>query len=207
VVALAASIACTAAGCRRQQSLATPDPGLERMLAQPRVDPYAPSPFFADGRAMRRPPEGSLAVEDAIDDPIVRDGRDEAGHFATRVPIAFDRELLTLGRHRFETICATCHGILGDGVSVVAASMELRRPPSLHVARIRALPDGRIYQVILTGYGLMPSYAALLGVRDRWAVVAYLRALQLARRADVARLPDDLQRILATKGLDAGGAP
>jgi hypothetical protein len=87
--------------------------------------------------------------------------------------------------------CAVCHGVLGDGDSQVALNMSLRRPPSLHLYRDR--PDGYIFQVISRGFGLMPSYAGSISVHDRWAVVAYVRALQLSQFASVDQLPAELR--------------
>ncbi len=99
--------------------------------------------------------------------------------------------------------CAACHGLAGDGDSPVARNMALRKPPSLHEPRIRALPAGRLYAVVRDGYGLMPSYAEELSVGERWAVVAYVRALQLSQGARLAELPPEL-RSEARARADAG---
>jgi mono/diheme cytochrome c family protein len=188
VLALTPALACGIVACRSQQSFVEPEPGLERMLEQPRVDPFAGSSFYRDGMAMRAPPAGAVPIERRIGDPNVVTGMAD-GTFAEHVPIPVDRALLERGRERFEIVCATCHGITGDGRSVVADNMELRKPPSLHEDRIRAFPAGRLYHVIDAGYGLMPSYRTSLTVDERWSVVAYVRALELSRRADVAKLP------------------
>ena len=103
------------------------------------------------------------------------------------------RASLEAGRAAFERVCATCHGVLGDGNSVVAEKMELRKPPSLHEARIAQLPAGKVFQVASVGYGLMPGYAALLSVEERWAIVGYLGALRLSQAAPVASLPPFMQ--------------
>ncbi len=193
VLALVCFASCLLAfGCQRQQSFVEPEPSLERMLEQPRVDPFERSPFYQDGMAMRRPPSGAIAVERKIGDPRVDTGTDK-GAVVERVPIEVDRALLARGRERFEILCAACHGITGDGESVVAENMDQRKPPSLHEERIRAFPAGRLYRVIQVGYGLMPSYAWQLSVEERWAVVAYVRALQLSRHAQVAALPPDVR--------------
>jgi mono/diheme cytochrome c family protein len=92
-------------------------------------------------------------------------------------------ELLAVGRKRFEINCAVCHGLLGDGDSLVARNMAQRPPPSLH-RRVWA-EDGRYYQVVAQGFGIMPSYAAELTIEERWAVVAYVRALQISQRARI----------------------
>jgi mono/diheme cytochrome c family protein len=181
--------------CDDRDAFHRPDPGLERMQLQPKIVAYA-SP-------MQRPPEGTFARatgdrdDDALqDDTRIRDGRDGQA-FVTVVPIAVTRALLGRGRADFDRVCATCHGVVGDGVSVVAGKMESRRPPSLHEARIRALPAGMLYDVVTRGYGLMPPFTALLDARARWGVVAYVQALQLSQSARADDLPPRMQRELA----------
>lgn len=168
---LAAVFALVAGACDNRQALHEPDPTLARMLDQRRADPYSASPVFADGKTMREPPRHTVARDD---DEVPRP--------------EVTRELLTAGRTRFERICATCHGVAGDGDSVVATKMTRRPPPSLHEERLRALPDERLHAVVTSGYGLMPGFADMLREDERWAVVAYVRALQLSRRAPVAAL-------------------
>lgn len=158
------------------------------MQVQPRYGAYAANRFFGDGMAMRKPPEGALAYSAAAEDAPCLDGR-ASGQYVTSFPVPIDRPLLEAGRVQFDVICAACHGVLGDGDSIVATFME-RRPPSLHEPRIRELPPGRIYEVIREGYGFMPSYATHLNAKDTWAVVAYVRALQRSQHAVVARLPE-----------------
>jgi mono/diheme cytochrome c family protein len=110
------------------------------------------------------------------------------------VPITVDRPLLERGRNRFETFCAACHGIDGSGESLVAHSMELRTPPSLVIEPVRSFPAGRVFQVISVGYGLMPAFSPDLPTHDRWAVVAYLRALQRSQATELASLPEVLRK-------------
>ncbi len=134
---------------------------------------YGSTPYFPDGRVMRVPPAGTVPFERAEAEP----------------PPALDAALLARGRDRFEIACSPCHGLLGDGDSMVARKMPLRRPPSLHEARIRAYPPEKLVQVISRGFGLMPSYAHLLAARDRWAVAEYVKALQLSQSVRLASLP------------------
>jgi mono/diheme cytochrome c family protein len=129
---------------------------------------------------MRTPPFGS----------VPRDAPDEARPPRTR-------ELLVLGRARFDMVCATCHGVLGDGDSVVATKMSQRRPPSLHEARLRLLPEERLYTIITEGYGVMPSHNDLLEPRERWAIASYVKALQLSQNAPASSLPADVRAELA----------
>lgn len=184
-----------AAGCSRTVTVVEPEPSLERMQVQPRTDPYAESALFPDGRAMRTPPAGTIPRERLLGPPALLLGA-EGGRYVERFPLPVTRALVEEGRAHFDVVCATCHGVRGDGASPVAAAMTLRPPPSLHEARLRAAPAGRLYEVATQGYGLMPSFAPYLGVEARWAVVAYVRALQLSQAAPASALPDDLRAAL-----------
>jgi mono/diheme cytochrome c family protein len=176
------------AACRMEQTIVAPDPQLDRMLKQEKVVAYDNNPLLPAGMSMQKPPDGTTPIDAFAGRSLVAEGA-EAGRFVERPPIRVDRRLVEVGRERFDTFCATCHGILGDGVSVVAEKMALRRPPSLHEARIRAYPAGRIYKTIRQGYGLMPAYAVQLSIEESWGVTAYVRTLQLSRNAIVAELP------------------
>ena len=106
------------------------------------------------------------------------------------IPVPMTHKLLELGRKRYDITCGTCHGPLGDGDSIVARQMALRPPPSLH--RYIDRPAGYIYEVITKGFGMMASYAAELTIEERWAVVAYIRALQLSQNTPaVGAVPAD----------------
>ena len=114
--------------------------------------------------------------------------------YVKTVPIPVTRKLLDLGRKRYDITCGTCHGPLGDGDSIVARQMSLRPPPSLH--RYATKPAGYIYEVATKGFGMMASYAAELTVEERWAVVAYIRALQLSQGTPAAELPPAVRQQL-----------
>lgn len=162
----------------------------ERMLEQPRDEAYGTSPLFADGRSMRTPPAGTQPW-----DPAGAEAPPGAGEAAGLGPVPpVDRALLARGRERFGIFCAPCHGPQGRAGTPVAARMDLRPPPSLHEARLRALEPARLRRVIEHGYGLMPAYGDLLGSDDAWAVAYYVKALQLAGNAPLASLPEDLRR-------------
>ncbi len=166
---LASSCGCVAlAGCDESQVWHRPEWSLERMQEQPRVDPFDPQ--------MSSPPLHTVAVGSIAS--------------ANHAPPRRTREIVERGRSHFEVICAACHGIRGDGDSVVATKMLLRRPPSLLEPRIRALSDAQLVEIIGRGYGLMPPYANELAYEDRVATVAYLRALEVAEGIDVALLPE-----------------
>lgn len=176
-----------------------PTPDWSRMITQPKLAPYGATELFADRRAMRPLPAGTIPRE-WIADPVRRSGQTADGGEPGAIPLPITRGLLERGRERFDIACAPCHGIAGDGDSVVARSMQRRRPPSLHEPRITALAPGAVYRVIDVGYGVMPSYRSLLTTDDRWAVVAYVRTLELAWTARLDVLPpairDELTRRL-----------
>jgi hypothetical protein len=169
---------------------------------QPRAHAYKESVFFADGLSMRAPPDGTVPRERITMNPTLTTGREgETGQIAANgervpsytnaIPLPVTRKLLELGRKRFDITCATCHGPIGDGNSIVATQMSLRPPPSLHNYSDR--PPGYIFEVISKGFGLMASYAAELTIEERWAVVAYVRALQISQNATLDRAPADVR--------------
>jgi mono/diheme cytochrome c family protein len=165
-------------------------PALDPMQRQPKVRAYEESAFYEDGLAMRLPPAGTVAYGSVMAADLAQ-GTGADGKPLARVPLEVTGDLLALGRRRFDIHCAVCHGVLGDGDSQLALNMSLRKPPSLHA--YRDVPDGYIFQVITNGFGLMPSYAAELSVRERWAVVSYVRALQLSQAASLAEVPPDVR--------------
>ncbi len=171
--------------------------------ACPRLDPmntgvnkkkaYQTSSEFADGLAMRHPPDGTVPYGSALD-PVVATGVGDDGKPVAASPVEVTAATLARGRNRFDIYCAACHGVLGDGESQVALNMSLRKPPSLHA--YRDVGDGYIFRVVTNGFGLMPSYATELSVADRWAVVAYVRALQLSQHASLDQIPPDARQTL-----------
>jgi mono/diheme cytochrome c family protein len=166
-------------------------PDLARMKRQHRPSPYAASPLFSDGRAMRTPPAGTIPRGATLAPALA--GGVVGGAYLARPPLPVTRALVERGRDRYDVYCAVCHGVFGDGDAAVASVMELRRPPSLLHPTARAFPPGRLFQVVSRGYGLMPSYDEALSVEDRWAVVAYVRALQLAQGVPLDALPPPLR--------------
>lgn len=147
----------------------------ERMRVQPRYAPYGASAFYPDGKAMQAPPAGAVPRE-----AVARAETDSADTtlLAATLLAAMPAAQLDRGATRFHIFCAVCHGERGNGVSVVASNMDDPKPPSLLAASIRALSAARLYAVISDGFGQMPSYASELSAADRWAVIAYVRALQ-----------------------------
>jgi mono/diheme cytochrome c family protein len=167
------------AGCERT---------MKDMYTQPRLGPDAASPLWADGKGSRPPPPGSLpiAMGDLAKTSSGRRGRDElvarAAADAARTPPAADPALLRRGQSRYGIYCAPCHSSVGDGDGMIARR-GFPHPPSFHQARLRDAPDRHFFDVITQGYGAMPSYADRVTPQDRWAIVAYIRALQLSQDA------------------------
>ena len=203
VVALAllagACGACVACGPGAARDRLDADLDFERMRQQRRYDPYGPSGVFADGKAMQAPPEGTVARE-AVPVPTAIATGMEGGAPVARVPLPVTDTLLASGRERFAIHCAPCHGAAGFGWSLVAANMRGRRPPSLRTERVRAMPAGTVFGVVSNGERRMPSYAWALPVRERWAVVAYLAALQGVPTTDPAALRDSLDAAALARG-------
>jgi len=177
-----------------------PEPDFERMLYQRGYRPFEASAQFDDGRVMRPPPAGTIARGEVLGQPALTRGVLPSGKYAVEIPLPLTGPLLERGRDRFDITCAPCHGARGDGISMVASNMTLRRPPSLLDDPVPSFPPGRVFEVESLGYGLMPAYDGHLSVSDRWAVVAYLRALQRSQRTRLADLPPD-QRIRAAAAL------
>ena len=169
------------------------DCDLNRMIVQPKGTTYESCEVCPNGTIMMMPPPGTVARTTPIDPPELTTGRPATGYLP-RIPIAVDRGLVLRGRNRFDIYCAACHGRLGDGVSQVAENMTLRKPANLLTAPYLTYPPGRIAAAIAEGYGLMRSYAAELPVEDRWAVVAYVQALQLSQHATLGELPAPVRK-------------
>jgi mono/diheme cytochrome c family protein len=172
-------------------------PRLDPMQRQQKAKAYQASPAAPNAPAMRHPPAGTVPHGPLLP-PEVATGLGPDGRAVAAVPLEVTPALLARGRQRFEIVCAACHGVLGDGESQVARNMSLRPPPSLHA--YRDVPDGHVFRVITHGFGLMPSYAPELTVEERWAVVAYVRALQLSQYARLDQLPPDAREALQKEG-------
>ena len=169
-------------GCRRD------------MQDQPKYKPQAASQFFADGRSARPIPAGTIAEDelDATDAFHTGYTGTDPNNFLDHLPLAVDRNLLVRGEERYNIFCSMCHGMLGDGRGMVARR-GLKWPANLHTDRLRHAPPGYLYEVISNGYGAMLSYSSQVPPEDRWAIVAYIRALQLSRSATLDDVPPPLR--------------
>jgi mono/diheme cytochrome c family protein len=168
------------------------------MVDQQYLRPLAEDDFFADGRGSRVPPAHTVARNQLHDDEQFYTGK-IGNELAATFPIPITRELLERGRERFDIDCAVCHARTGDGNGMIV-QRGFPQPPSLHEQRLRDAPVGHFFDVITNGYGVMYSYASRVSPEDRWAIAAYIRALQLsenARAGDVE--PEALQKLETTK--------
>jgi mono/diheme cytochrome c family protein len=170
------------------------------MHDQPKYIPLRPSDFFADGRSERPLIEGTVARGHLDDDAAYFEGKGADGKPAADFPFPITKEVIERGQSRFNIYCAPCHDRLGNGDGMIVRR-GFRKPPSYHIDRLRTVPNGYIYDVISNGFGAMPDYAAQVAPRDRWAIVAYIRALQLSQNASLNDVPAE-----ARGQLQQGGA-
>jgi mono/diheme cytochrome c family protein len=157
------------------------------MHDQPKYIPLRQSAFFNDERSARPLVEGTVARGQLRDDELMFTGKVN-GQDATVFPLAVDAQVMAHGQERFNIYCSPCHGRTGQGDGMVVLR-GYRRPPSFHQDRLRDAPVGHFFDVMTNGFGAMPDYAAQIKVQDRWAIVAYIRALQLSEHATIADVP------------------
>ncbi len=152
-----------------------------------REKPLEATPFFDDQRLARSPVSGTVARGQLHADEALYTGK-VRNVLVDRLPVPLTMDLLKRGQERFNVFCAPCHGRVGDGDGMVVRR-GLRPPPSYHIDRLREVPIGHFFDVMTNGFGIMPDYAAQVPPEDRWAVAAYIRALQLSQEVKVADLP------------------
>ncbi len=146
--------------------------------------------FFGDGQSARLPVAGTVPRGDLTLGPneLLYTGKVN-GQPADAFPFPVTREILERGRERYNMFCSPCHGFSGDGDGMIV-QRGFRRPPSLHDDRLRTAPAGHFFDVITNGFGAMYPYGYRVPPRDRWAIIAYMRALQLSRQVPIADVPD-----------------
>lgn len=158
------------------------------MHDQPKYTTYAPSHFFANGASARPPVENSVARGRLQEDALLYTGM-ENGAMAARFPFPVTADLISRGQSRFNAFCSPCHDRSGSGNGMIV-QRGYKRPTSFHEPRLRESAPGYFFQAISKGFGVMPSYATQIpDAADRWAVVAYIRALQLSQHATLADVP------------------
>lgn len=169
------------------------------MYDQPRAEAYEASPFFADGTSSRPLPEGTVSRERGDIDPVYLTGQGPDG-LVTELPVELTSELLLRGQERYDIFCAACHNYNGDGRGMIVQK-GFPQPTSFHDQRLLDSPVGYVFNAITNGFGRMYSYASRVPVEDRWAIAAYVKALQLSQNATIDDIPPDvLDTLRATEG-------
>ena len=163
------------------------------MANQPRQNPLSPSDFFQDGRS-ERPILDNTVVRGSIENDTLAVPKE-----SNAFPLPVTMELLERGQDRYGIFCSPCHGLQGDGQGMVTLR-GMKHPPTYHQDRLRNVPNGYLYDVITNGFGAMNGYSAQLVPKDRWAIVAYVRALQVSRNAHAADLPAEVREKLMAGG-------
>jgi len=191
--AISVVLLLSGAGCRQD------------MHDQPKYKPLKASKFFADGRGSRPLVPGTVARGHLDDDVLLYTGKTDNG-FATTFPGPVTAATLARGEERYNIYCTPCHDRVGGGNGMIV-QRGYRRPPSFHIDRLREAPPGYFFDVISHGFGVMPSYAEQVPVTDRWAIVAYVRALQLSQHATLADVPPAEQSRLTANAAKGGATP
>lgn len=189
-----ALLCLAAAGCR------------QNMHDQGRYEPLEASPFFADGASARPLPAGTVPRGQLRADLPAATGVAADGRFLAATPFPLTRMVLERGRDRFDIFCSPCHDRTGSGRGMIVRR-GFTQPTSFHDPRLKGSPVGYFYNVMTEGYGVMPSYAAQVPPADRWAIAAYVQALQLAQEARLADLPPPLRRAVERELAPRPAAP
>ena len=185
----------------RARVTSSPDPRIHvipDMDNQPKFKPQERNPMFADRRAMRPPVAGTVPRGATIDSPALTTGKD-GGDWLEVSPIKVDLALVRRGRQRYDIYCSPCHGLAGFGDGMVAKRADellegtWTPPSSFHTDLVRGRPAGHLFNTISNGIRNMPAYGPQIPVEDRWAIVAYVRALQRSQNATVDDVPPDLR--------------
>jgi hypothetical protein len=158
---------------------------------QPKYKAQAASEFFKNGSAMRMPEPGTVARGDLREDKAYYEGKNADGSLVENMPVEITLDLLRRGQERFNIYCSPCHDRTGSGQGIVVKKGFLP-PPSFHLDRLREAPDGHFFDVISHGLRNMPAYNHQVQVADRWAIIAYIRALQRSEHATKSDVPGEL---------------
>jgi mono/diheme cytochrome c family protein len=160
----------------------------QKMADAPQHDPLETSALFADGNSSRPLVEGTVPRGAMDPTDVLMSGR-EGDVFVDTFPLPLTPELMARGRERYDIFCLPCHGLAGYGDGMIVAR-GYRKPPSFHTDQLRSRQNGYLFDVISNGFGSMPAYRAQIRPEDRWAIVAYVRALQVSQNATVADVPE-----------------
>lgn len=169
------------------------------MRDQAKLKPLEPSDFFVDGQASR-PLLANTVAQGQLDlDSRLYQGQNEDGTPVTFFPVEVTAEVMQRGQQQYHIFCSPCHGALGNGQGMIV-QRGFKTPPSFHIPRLREAPPGYFYEVMTHGFGAMYSYASRIEPQDRWAIIAYLRALQLSQNATIDDVPAEQRNKLEELG-------
>ena len=178
------------AGCYQGQPSKRPPIHLNpNMDWQPKIEGQEGSGFFADSLGTRYPVEGTVARGELHPDESFFTGINAKGDTVTQSPVPLTIDLVLRGKDRYEIFCTPCHGGTGDGKGIIATKEGMLPPTSMHDPRLMTAKDGHLFNVISNGLRNMQSYRHQIPVRDRWAIIAYIRALQLSQNAPADVVP------------------
>jgi len=169
----------------------------QKMADQPRYEPLGRSTFFDDERAARPLVEGTVARDHLRTDEHLYQGK-QRGNLVDTFPFPVTLAVLSRGRERYDIFCSPCHDRVGTGQGMIVRR-GYRPPPSMHIERLRQAPAGHFFDVMTSGFGVMPDYRQQIRPEDRWAIAAYIRALQFSQHATVADVPPDQRQQLESK--------
>jgi mono/diheme cytochrome c family protein len=190
--ALIVIIAISIGGCYRGSPSENPPVHLnQNMFDQPKYNPQSVSHFFDDSSTMRTPVPGTVARGHLDNSDAYYLGLDSARNQIAKNPAQVNMTLLKRGQERFNIYCSACHSRVGDGQGIMIQRGYIP-PPSIHLDRLRQVPDGYLFDVITNGIRNMPPYRYQVRVADRWAIVAYVRALQRSHNATIRDIPPEM---------------
>jgi mono/diheme cytochrome c family protein len=167
------------------------------MVVQPYKKPLETSPFFTDGSASRPIEPHTVSREETAAPPMT--GFQDATNLMADIPIPITPQLMAHGRDEFNINCSVCHGTDGYGQGMIV-KRGFPAPPSFHTDRLRSAPAGHFFDVITHGYGVMYPFASRISPNDRWAITAYIRALQVSQKIPTNALPPDLLSKVTASG-------
>ncbi|MBL7961052.1 cytochrome c [bacterium] len=189
------AFAVTVSACQGRPSDQPPIHLNPNMDHQPKFKPQSYSNFYENNSTMRIPVAGTVARGNLRGDAAYYTGKDEKGNLTAVSPVKTDLALLKRGQERYDIYCSPCHGATGDGRGIVVQRGYLP-PPSYHTDVLRKNPDGHFFDVMTNGIRNMASYKNQVSVSDRWAIVAYIRALQRSQNAGMEDVPQEMRKDL-----------
>ena len=179
------------------------------MYQQPKIKSQSENLMFADSKGSRLPVSGTIEFGKPRKDTVFFTGYEENGRLAKEMPIQITEAVMKRGKERFDIFCQHCHGAAGDGKGMIAQrGFELARPVgNYHTDRLREMPAGHFFDVISNGYGTMYGHGSRISPEDRWAIVAYIRALQLSQAAAAGDLDADSKTKLGIASSESNTGP